>query len=173
MILSDADLTAALATGDLTVEPLAPDAIQPASIDLHLSDGDLLHGALDVTPVDPSASDHALFTPLPIRDHFDLLPRGFILASTAEHIEMGPGLAGQLSGVSTLGRHGLMVHATAGWIDPGFRGQITLELSNASWRPIRLRPGMRIGQLIVARVSSPATPYAGRYQGQLGATAPR
>jgi dCTP deaminase len=104
-----------------------------------------------------------------------LHPGAFLLASTVELVRLGPGLAAQLDGVSTNGRLGLMVHSTAGWVDPGFYGQLTLELSNVNPRwPIVLTPGMRIAQLCVFRCSSPAiTPYRGRYQGQTGPWAAR
>jgi dCTP deaminase len=106
---------------------------------------------------------------------FVLHPGEFVLASTLEKVELSPHLAARLEGKSSLGRLGLVVHSTAGWIDPGFRGTVTLELSNVSRLPIRLHPGMRIGQLCLFYLLSPARrPYGTRgnhYQDQQGPAA--
>lgn len=157
-MLSDRDLRHALHAGDLTVTPLQAGAVQPASIDLRL--GDQL-----ATP------DGA---PYPIGGGCWLNPGVFLLGHTAETIGLSPALAARLEGKSTLGRRGLVVHVTAGFIDPGFRGQITLELANLSADPVWLEAGMRVSQLSVYRLSSPAAvPYGSaalgsHYQGQSG-----
>lgn len=177
MLLSDGDLRAAIAAGDLAVEPLGADAFQPASIDVRVSH------EFRVTP----AHQHAYSDPLDLaEDHtvlvevvpeglpFILHPGQFVLGATVEFITLSPALAARLEGKSTLGRLGLMTHSTAGWIDPGFAGQVTLELSNVSTLPVKIWPGMKIGQLCVFRCSSPAErPYTGRYQGQKGPVAAR
>jgi dCTP deaminase len=112
-------------------------------------------------------------------DGYILHPGKFVLGSTIEKVRLGHQLAGRLEGKSSLGRLGLLVHSTAGFIDPGFSGRVTLELSNVATLPIRLRPGMKIGQLGVLRLSSPVLrPYGSaelgsRYQGQLGPTESR
>jgi dCTP deaminase len=112
-------------------------------------------------------------------DPFVLHPNEFVLASTFEIITLPDDLAGRLEGKSSLGRLGLLTHSTAGWIDPGFSGHVTLELSNVATLPIKLWPGMKIGQLCLFRTSSPAehpygsTIYGSRYQDQRGPTPSR
>ena len=102
-----------------------------------------------------------------------------MLASTYELVALGPGIAARLEGKSSLGRLGLLTHSTAGVIDPGFSGHVTLELSNMATLPVKLWPGMKIGQLCFFRLSSPAehpygsAQYGSRYQGQRGPTASR
>src|SRR6201993_526480 len=110
---------------------------------------------------------------------FVLHPGEFVLASTYEVITLPDDLAGRLEGKSSLGRLGLLTHSTAGWIDPGFSGHVTLELSNVATLPIKLWPGMKIGQLCILRLTSPAEhPYGSarvgsKYQGQRGPTPSR
>lgn len=127
--------------------------------------------------IDPDAADQPGLTipvTVPPGGRFVLHPGEFALGATAETIALPADLAARVEGKSTLGRLGLMTHSTAGWIDPGFRGQITLELHNVATLPIRLRPGMAIGQLCVFQTSSPASqPYGhpalgSRYQDQDG-----
>lgn len=160
MILSDRDLRTELAGGGLTITPPPDDwDIQPASIELHLG--------TNFTPIDGWPAFEA--------DLYWLRPGGFLLGHTTETVGIGEHLVGQLNGKSTLGRLGLAIHITAGFIDPGFRGQITLELFNSSADDIELAAGMAIGQLVVMRLSSPAErPYGhpdlgSHYQGQQGA----
>jgi dCTP deaminase len=161
VILSDRDLRVELLAGRLVIDPPPADAaIQPASIDLHLGKGLRL------------PSDSVEYSAV----EWDLWPAQFILGHTVEHVAIPAHLVGQLNGKSSLGRLGLSVHITAGFIDPGFRGQITLELHNCSSRTITLTPGMSIGQLVLMRLTSPAErPYGSaglgsHYQGQTGAT---
>jgi|SRR6478735_5485785 len=184
MILSDKHLKRALAKGDLVVEPLKSAAIQPASIDLTLGD-EFMHwprertfrGAIDM-------ADAALKSPPMERvivgngAPFELFPGAFALATTEEKIGLDPGLCARVEGRSSIGRFGLMVHATAGFIDPGFAGKITLEMYNLSPHVIRLYPGQSICQIAVSAMSSPAErPYGAargsKYQGQDGVAASR
>lgn len=160
MILSDRDLRAELAVGDFAISPAPADsAIQPASIELHL-------GTRFCYPEGGTSSG---FT-------WELWPGELILGHTEESVTIPAHLVAQLNGKSTLGRRGLAIHVTAGFIDPGFSGQITLELVNLSSEVIDLTSGMPIGQLVVMRLTSPAErPYGSaglgsHYQGQTGAT---
>ncbi|HEY1394975.1 dCTP deaminase [Roseateles sp.] len=162
MILSDVSLRAELAAGTLVIDPPpADEAIQPASIDLHL--GKQLRWTFGDT------------MELNKREVW-LSPGVFILAHTAEHVTIPRHLVAQLNGKSSLGRLGLAIHITAGFIDPGFSGQITLELHNYSQDAVRLDRGMPIGQLVLMRLTAPAErPYGSaglgsHYQGQTGAT---
>jgi dCTP deaminase len=171
VLLSDRDLVNAQAEGELDIDPTTFAFVQPASWEVRLSPDILVQpsGLVFVDPLDPPP-----FTPMTIEGSFFLQPGDFILGSTMETVRLGPTLAARLEGKSTLGRLGLLTHATAGFIDPGFEGTITLELSNVSANPIMLRPGMKIGQLAVIRLSSAVgrpygTPSLGsHYQGQIG-----
>lgn len=178
MLLSDRDLTAALKAGTLTVDPYTPTLLQPASIDVRLSRLFRVFDNHTGTHIDPATPSEPLTRLVHADgDGFILHPGEFVLGATMETIGVGPELAARLEGKSSLGRLGLLVHSTAGFIDPGFEGHITLELSNVATLPIRLHPGMRIGQLCVMALSSPALhPYGSpglgsRYQGQQGPTA--
>lgn len=181
-LLSDADLIDAMVSGDLAIEPKQTGLIGPASIDLVLgTEFRLFTRALgESTQIDPSREQPDLTYVLSreVGEAVVLAPQQFVLASSRERVTLGADLAARLEGKSSLGRLGLMVHATAGFIDPGFSGNITLEMSNISPWPIRLVPGMRIAQLSVFRLSSPAmVPYGlrrgSRYQDQEGPTASR
>lgn len=180
MMLSDGDLEAALASGDLVIDP--PGTMQPASIDLHLDHDFLIFPRLQdgesIWPKNPpstikeSVGDGEW-------DFFRLDPGMFVLASTVQTVNICQSYAARVEGKSSLGRLGLMVHSTAGFIDPGFRGQITLELSNVNNSTIMLTPGMAIAQLCVFELKTPAREpygskrYGSRYQGQKGVTASR
>lgn len=145
VILSDRDIRDEIERGNITIDPPHPDAIQPASLELHI-DRDLL-----------------------IRDNF-------LLGCTIETVTINNTLCAQVNGKSSLGRLGLLVHATAGFVDPGFSGQLTLELKNISGRVIQLQQGQAVAQLVFHRLSSPAEkPYGheslrSHYQGQVGPT---
>ena len=158
MILSDRTITERLERGDLKVTPLADNAVQPASVDLRL-DARLL-----IVPEEFWAVRYCLE------------PGQFILGSTVEWVEIPADLVGRLEGKSSLARLGLVIHSTAGFIDPGFRGNITLELSNVSDRAIWLQSLMPIGQISFTQMTTPAMrPYGtdglgSHYQGQTGAT---
>jgi dCTP deaminase len=175
MMLSDGDLQEALDEGCLKIDP--PGVMQPASIDLHLADTLLIFGYTPrIWPKNP-ANTHELM--IPQGESWPLAPGMFVLASTVQTIDICQGYAARVEGKSSLGRLGLMVHSTAGFIDPGFRGQITLELSNVNSSTIMLTPGMAIAQLCVFELKTPARkPYGhpdnkNRYQGQRGPTASR
>lgn len=175
MLASDVDIEWVLKQGYLQVTPTEPDLIQPASIDLRLDNRFRAYAPL---PAPELILDTTPARPLPIidpgRDQADLMvdyeapeggayilgPRAFALASTLETIKVGGSFAAKLEGKSSLGRLGLLVHATAGWIDPGFAGHITLELFNATPHAIRLWPGMKIAQLAIMSLHTPARrPY--------------
>ncbi len=181
MLLSDGDIKAQIDAGRVRVEPFEPLMIQPSSIDVRL---DRLFRVFEnhrYPTIDPS-TDQPELTRLvqpPAQEPFILHPGEFVLASTYEVFTLPDDVAGRLEGKSSLGRLGLLTHSTAGFIDPGFSGHVTLELSNVATLPIKLWPGMKIGQLCLFRLSSPAQrPYGAgasgsRYQGQRGPTPSR
>ena len=181
MLLSDRDLVSEIKAGTLALEPFEPTLVQPASIDVRLDR--LFRGFNNhlYTHIDPSIQQDDLtsMVEVPEGQPFVLHPGEFVLASTLEVISLGDQLAGRLEGKSSLGRLGLLTHSTAGFIDPGCSGHFTLELSNVANLPITLWPGMKIGQLCIFRLSSPAehpygsAVYGSRYQGQRGPTPSR
>jgi dCTP deaminase len=180
-MLSDRDLTAEIQAGTLTLDPHDPTLIQPSSIDVRLDRHFRVFNNHLYTHIDPSVQQDELTSEVEVPDGapFVLHPGEFVLASTLEVISLSPCLAGRLEGKSSLGRLGLLVHSTAGFIDPGFTGHVTLELSNVANLPIVLWPGMKIGQLCIFRLTSPAVHpygaavYGSRYQGQRGPTPSR
>ena len=181
MILSDRSLREAIAAGRLVIDPLDDDAIQPSSIDVRLDNTFRVfytarHPYIDVKqPMD----DLTELVEVKPDDAFILHPGEFVLGSTLEQVGIPPDLAARLEGKSSLGRLGLMTHSTAGFLDPGFVGHVTLELSNVANLPITLYPGMRIGQIAVFQLTTAAErPYGSRgvgskYQGQRGPTPSR
>ncbi|MBV9314172.1 MAG: dCTP deaminase [Pseudonocardia sp.] len=181
MLLSDGDLRKELATGRLTLDPWDPAMLQPSSIDVRLDRYFRVFQNSRYTHIDPRERQDELTSLVEPDgdDPFVLHPGEFVLGSTFESVGLPDDLAGRLEGKSSLGRLGLLTHSTAGFIDPGFRGHITLELSNVANLPITLWPGMKIGQLCLFRLSSPAeNPYGSaaagsRYQGQHGPTPSR
>ncbi|GHB15776.1 dCTP deaminase [Streptomyces albogriseolus] len=182
MLLSDRDIHQAIANGRLGVSPYDPDMLQPASIDVRLDDRFLVFDSHAVPFIDPAQEQADLTREVRVTrggEPFVLHPGEFVLASTYEEVRLGDDLAGRLEGKSSLGRLGLITHSTAGFIDPGFHGHITLELSNLTRAPLLLWPGMKIGQLCVFQMTGPAEhPYGStvrgsRYQGQRGPTASR
>jgi dCTP deaminase len=181
MILPDHELAAAIKDGVLGVNPFEPELIQPSSIDVRLDRRFRVFNNQKYTHIDPSKQQDDLTSAVEVADDesFVLHPGEFVLASTLEVITLPADLAARLEGKSSLGRLGLLTHSTAGFIDPGFSGHVTLELSNVANLPITLWPGMKIGQLCVFRLSSPAErPYGAgasgsRYQGQRGPTPSR
>lgn len=182
MILSDRDIHRRLATRELRINPLDPANVQPASVDLtldaYLRTFDALPGQ-DIDPELPETTAPTAPAEIPPDGTFRLMPGQFILASTQETVCIPNDLVGRIEGKSSLGRLGLLIHATAGYVDPGFAGALTLEISNASANPILLRAGMHIAQLALLQVTSAAErPYGSpglrsRYQGQLRATPSR
>ncbi|MFG1872171.1 dCTP deaminase [Micromonospora arborensis] len=181
MLLSDRDLVAQIKAGSLALEPFEPALVQPSSVDVRLDSLFRVFETHQHTHIDPSVRQDDLTTlvEVPEGDPFVLHPGEFVLGSTFEVVSLGEQLAARLEGKSSLGRLGLLVHSTAGFIDPGFSGHVTLELSNVANLPIILWPGMKIGQLCVFRLSSPAVHpygsavYGSRYQGQRGPTPSR
>ena len=181
MLLSDRDLKAALASGDLGLTPYDEAMVQPSSIDVRLDRWFRVFANHRYTHIDP-AQDQPELTELvevPDDEAFLLHPGEFVLGSTLEVVTLADDLAARLEGKSSLGRLGLLTHSTAGFIDPGFSGHVTLELSNVANLPIKLYPGMKIGQICVLPLSSPAenpygsAVYGSRYQGQRGPTPSR
>jgi len=181
MLLSDRDLKAALATGRLALTPYDEAMVQPSSIDVRLDRFFRVFANHRYTHIDPAAQQDDLTELLEVADDdaFLLHPGEFVLGSTLEVIALADDLAARLEGKSSLGRLGLLTHSTAGFIDPGFSGHVTLELSNVATLPIKLYPGMKIGQICVLPLSSPsehpygASVYGSRYQDQRGPTPSR
>ncbi|CCQ34569.1 putative deoxycytidine triphosphate deaminase protein [Halorhabdus tiamatea SARL4B] len=184
MILSDADILDRLEAGDLVVEPLdEPDLqIQPASIDLRLGREFLEFQHANIPCIHPTSeqevAEYVEETVVDDDGEFILHPGDFVLGTTVETVEIPDDLIAHVEGRSSLGRLAVVVHATAGLADPGYRGQITLELSNLGTAPVALTPGMRISQLTFTELSSPAErPYGeergSKYQGQEGPQASR
>ncbi|WEL18024.1 MULTISPECIES: dCTP deaminase [unclassified Halorhabdus] len=184
MILSDADILDRLEAGELVVEPLdEPDLqIQPASIDLRLGREFLEFQHANIPCIHPTSeqevAEYVEETVVEEGGEFILHPGDFVLGTTKETVEIPDDLIAHVEGRSSLGRLAVVVHATAGLCDPGYRGQITLELSNLGTAPVALTPGMRISQLTFTELSSPAErPYGeergSKYQGQKGPQASR
>jgi len=181
MLLSDRDIRAALAAGRLGLEPYEPAMVQPSSIDVRLDRFFRVFNNARYTHIDPALQQDDLTTPVEPagNDPFVLHPGEFVLGSTLEVVSIPDDLAARLEGKSSLGRLGLLTHSTAGFVDPGFSGHITLELSNVANLPITLWPGMKIGQLCLFQLSSPAehpygsAVYGSRYQDQRGPTPSR
>lgn len=155
--------------------------VQPASIDVRLDRYFRVFNNHKYTYVDPAEDQGDLteFFEVDANEPWILHPGEFILGSTYEYVALGTGIAARLEGKSSLGRLGILTHSTAGFIDPGFEGHVTLELSNVSTLPVKLWPGMKIGQMCFFQLSSPAEhPYGSaengsHYQGQRGPTASR
>jgi dCTP deaminase len=181
MLLSDRDIRAALADGRLGLAPYDAAMVQPSSIDVRLDRFFRVFNNARYTHIDPAQQQDDLTTLVePTGDEpFVLHPGEFVLGSTLEVVSIPDDLAARLEGKSSLGRLGLLTHSTAGFVDPGFSGHITLELSNVANLPITLWPGMKIGQLCLLRLTSPAEhPYGSaaagsKYQGQRGPTPSR
>ncbi|MGW0038736.1 dCTP deaminase [Gordonia sp. NPDC003376] len=178
MLLSDRDIRAAIDGGRLALDPFDPALVQPSSIDVRLDSLFRVFNNTRYTHIDPAQRQDELTTLVEPAEGepFVLHPGEFVLGSTLEVCTLPDDLAGRLEGKSSLGRLGLLTHSTAGFIDPGFSGHITLELSNVANLPITLWPGMKIGQLCLLRLTSPAeNPYGSaavgsKYQGQRGPT---
>ena len=181
MLLSDRDIRSEIQSGRVAVEPFDEAMIQPSSVDVRLDKFFRVFENHKYSVIDPSIEQAELTREVIAEDDeaFILHPGEFVLASTYEVITLPDDIAGRLEGKSSLGRLGLLTHSTAGFIDPVFSGHITLELSNVANLPVKLYPGMKIGQLCLIKLSSPAehpygsAVYASRYQGQRGPTASR
>jgi dCTP deaminase len=181
VLLSDRDIRAEIAAKRVGVEPFEEAMIQPSSVDVRLDKFFRVFENHKYSVIDPSTEQAELTREVIAEgdEPFILHPGEFVLASTYEVITLPDDIAGRLEGKSSLGRLGLLTHSTAGFIDPGFSGHITLELSNVANLPVKLFPGMKIGQLCLIKLSSPAEhpygseKYGSRYQGQRGPTASR
>lgn len=167
MILSDKTLLKMLDDETLRIEPLEREQIQPASIDIRLGN---TFGVVEDTPSGIITLEKEIHYKTITSDTYILLPNQFVLATTMEYIALPDDLTAFVEGRSSLGRMGLFIQ-NAGWVDPGFKGEITLELYNANRCAIELKSGRRIGQLVFAKMDAAAlNPYSGKYQGQKGAT---
>lgn len=181
MLLSDRDIRAEIQSGRVGLDPFDEEMIQPSSVDVRLDRYFRVFENHRYSFIDPAIEQPDLTREIMTEEDesFVLHPGEFVLASTFEVITLPDDVAGRLEGKSSLGRLGVLTHSTAGFIDPGFSGHITLELSNVANLPVTLHPGMKIGQLCLFRLSSPAehpygsAKYGSRYQGQRGPTPSR
>lgn len=181
MLLSDRDIRAELESGRVQLDPTDMGMIQPSSVDVRMDRFFRLFDNHKYPYIDPEAEQPELTRLVEVAEGeaFVLHPGEFVLGSTFESVTLPDDIAARVEGKSSLGRLGLLTHATAGFVDPGFQGHITLELSNVATLPIKLWPGMKIGQLCFFRLTSPSeSPYGStatgsHYQGQRGPTASR
>ncbi|WP_296136559.1 dCTP deaminase [uncultured Tessaracoccus sp.] len=181
MLLSDRDILQGIDDGTIGLDPWEPTMVQPASVDVRLDRSFRVFENHRYPSIDPAEEQSELTRLLEVAEDepFVLHPGEFVLASTLEQISVGPTIAARLEGKSSLGRLGLLTHSTAGFIDPGFSGHVTLELSNMATLPVKLWPGMKIGQCCFFQLSSEAlhpygsAEYGSRYQGQRGPTPSR
>ena len=170
MILSDKTMMKMLEEKTLVISPLEENQIQPASVDVRLGN---TFSIVEDTPTGIITLDSEVRYKAIQTDTYILLPGQFVLATTMEYFELPDNITAFVEGRSSLGRMGLFIQ-NAGWVDPGFKGEITLELFNANRCAIELKAGRRVGQLVFAQMDSPALhPYQGKYQGQRGATGSR
>jgi dCTP deaminase len=181
VILSDRDIRAAISSGVVGIEPFDDAGVQPSSVDLRVDRffrtfHNARHPYIDVKkPMD----DLTELVEVAEDEAFILHPGEFVLGSTQEYVRLPDDLVARLEGKSSLGRLGLLIHSTAGYVDPGFEGHLTLELSNVANLPITIYPSMKIGQISFFRLTSPAeNPYGSgrvgsKYQGQRGPTPSR
>ncbi|MEN9872077.1 MAG: hypothetical protein RL450_12 [Actinomycetota bacterium] len=181
MLLSDRDIRSQIESGRIGLDPLNIELIQPSSMDVRLDRFFRLFDNHKYPFIDPreQQDDLTRFVEVASDEPFILHPGEFVLGSTYEFVSLPDDIAARLEGKSSLGRLGLLTHSTAGFVDPGFRGHVTLELSNTATLPIKLWPGMKIGQLCFFQLSSASenpygsAKYGSRYQGQRGPTASR
>jgi dCTP deaminase len=180
LIYSDRSIREAIEDGSIRIDPFEPAFVQPSSVDLRVGQGFRVfvnHRYGQIDPRDPQTDLTQLIDTAD--EPFMLHPGEFVLGSTLERIGLGDDVVARLEGKSSLGRLGLLIHSTAGFIDPGFEGHITLELSNVATLPIAIYPGMKIGQISFYRMTTAAdVPYGSpqlgsKYQGQTGPTASR
>jgi dCTP deaminase len=179
MILSDKHILERIKKGEIVIEPFDKSCVQPSTVDLHLDPKMRVFDNWKITVVDPRIKvDVSRKVEIP-KEGFIIHPGEFLLGSTAEKITLPDDIAAKLEGKSSLGRLGLVIHATAGYIDPGFSGWITFEFSNLSRTPIRVYAGMKVAQICFFQMSSAVLhPYGSKrlgskYQGQKGPTASR
>ena len=178
MIFSDRTICESIASGRIKIDPYEPAMVQPSSVDLRCGSVFRVFENHRYPLIDPRHPQEDLTSPVDASadEPFILHPGEFVLGSTLEVIGLGDDVVARLEGKSSLGRLGLLIHSTAGFIDPGFVGQVTLELSNVATLPIAIYPGMKIGQVSFYELSTAAdhpygSPEAGsKYQGQSGPT---
>ena len=176
MVLSDRTIREQLAAGRLVIDPFDDALVQPSSVDVRVAgEFRVFHNNrqpyIDVRRPSEDLTDLVDITG---DEPFILHPGEFVLGSTVERVVIPDDLVARLEGKSSLGRLGLLIHSTAGYIDPGWDGHITLELSNVARLPITIYKDMKIGQLSFLQLTTPVdTPYQGKYQGQQGPTASR
>ncbi len=181
MLLSDHDIHAEIDAGRIRMDPYEPGMMQPSSIDVRLDRYFRVFDNHKYPHIDPAAdqSDLTRIIETDGDEPFILHPSEFVLGSTYESVTLPDDIAARVEGKSSLGRLGLLTHATAGFVDPGFSGHVTLELANVATLPIKLYPGMKVGQFCFLRLTSPSDhpygseKYGSRYQGQRGPTASR
>lgn len=181
MLLSDREIHAEIKANRIAVEPHDPQMVQPSSIDFRLDRYFRVFENHRYPHIDPAADQPDLTRMIETAgdEPFILHPGEFVLGSTYEVVTLPDDIAARVEGKSSLGRLGLLTHATAGFVDPGFSGHVTLELANVATLPIKLYPGMKVGQLCFFRLTSPAIhpygseKYGSRYQGQRGPTQSR
>jgi dCTP deaminase len=179
VILSDRDIREQIGSGRIEIEPFTPDAVQPSSVDLHLDSRFRVFRNNRYTFIDVRQEQPELTELLEISgdEPFVLHPGEFVLGSTLERVALPDDLVARLEGKSSLGRLGLLIHSTAGYVDPGWDGNLTLELSNVANLPIALYQGMKIGQISFQKLSSPVEVAYGderigsKYRGQRDPTA--
>lgn len=174
-IFSDISIKRVIGEGKVVIQPYSEELVQPSSIDVRLGNTFRVFRNHSAACIDPKANNHVTEEITVGEEGFVIHPGEFVLGVTMEHVTLPADIVARLEGKSSLGRIGLLVHATAGYIDPGFSGQITLEMSDIANLPIRLYPGMRIGQISLHALTEPAEkPYGsggvGKYQGQTGPT---
>lgn len=181
MILSDRDIRAQLEAGRVVIDPLGEGSVQPSSIDLRVDHrfrvfANHRYPFIDTREPQPDLTE---MVDVPEGEPFVLHPGEFVLGATLERVALPDDLVARLEGKSSLGRLGLLIHSTAGFVDAGWDGWLTLELSNVATLPIAIYPGMKIGQLALFQLTSPAEHTYGsqvlgsKYQGQQGPTASR
>jgi dCTP deaminase len=174
VVLSDRSIREQLAAGRLVIDPWDEAMLQPSSVDVRVdADFRVFHNNrrahIDVKQPNDDLTE---IVSIGAGEAFILHPGEFVLGSTLERVALPDDLVARLEGKSSLGRLGLLIHSTAGYVDPGFDGMITLELSNVARLPISIYPGMPIGQISFQRLTTPVDrPYRGKYQGQRGPTA--
>ena len=180
VIYSDRSIREAIQSGSIQIDPFEPTFVQPSSVDLRVGDGFRVFVNHKYSEIDPRSPQEDLTQLVEVGDEaFMLHPGEFVLGSTLERVKLGEDVVARLEGKSSLGRLGLLIHSTAGFIDPGFEGHITLELSNVATLPIAIYPRMKIGQISFYQMTTAAEfPYGSpelgsKYQGQSGPTASR
>jgi dCTP deaminase len=181
VILSDRDLRTELAAGRIIIEPFDETCVQPSSIDIKVHNlfRVFRNHTAGIIDVKKDMTDLTELVDIPLDGVFILHPGEFVLGSTLERVAVPNDLVARVEGKSSLGRLGLLIHSTAGFIDAGFDGHVTLELANVANLPITLYPGMKIGQISFMKMTSPAEkPYGSgakgsKYQGQRGPTPSR